>query len=214
MNYSLLTQLVLLGAACVIIFTYVMPKFQETKVIQDDLFSYNEAVEKAAQYNARLRELLSVKESFPQDKLVELERFIPLSIDEVAIMHELEAVFYSKAIPVTSLTMTDEVSQFGDAAVEQEIMYAEDGSEIEADELTTTSNIYQRDFKVVFASTYGAMKDALSIIEANPSLLEVVDFSLKQRAAEEVEEGDSNNEDPILAFEVTVRAYGLTPSIK
>lgn len=215
MKYSLLMQIVLIGAACVIIFTYVMPKFEETKTIQDDIFKYSDAVEKASQYNQRLRELLATKDAFPQEGLVSLEKFIPLAIDEIAIMHDLESIFTGTEISIVSLTVADEISPFSEATVEEAIVYNADGTVMETVKPTIASGIYSRDFKVMFSSSYENMKNALAQIEANPALLEVAEFTLKPvNASNKIDVGtpSQNAKSGEYSFELTVRAFGLTPS--
>ncbi len=208
-------QVVLIGAACVIIFTYVMPKFEDTKAIQDDIFKYSDAVDKASQYNERLQELLATKESFPQEGLVSLEKFIPLSIDEIAIMHDLESILLGTNILPTSMTVAEEIAPFSEASVEEEIVYNADGTVMETVKPTITSGIYSRDIKVMFSSSYEDMKNALAQIEANPALLEVVEFTLKpatgggQTGANTETQSRKNGE---YNFELTLRAFGLTPS--
>lgn len=215
MKYSLLMQVVLIGAACVIIFTYVMPKFDETKTIQDDIFKYSDAVDKASQYNARLQELLATKESFPQEGLASLEKFIPLSIDEIAIMHDLESILVGAKIQPTSMTVAEEIAPFSEASVEEEIVYNADGTVMETVKPTIVLGIYSRDFKVMFSSSYEDMKNALAQIEANPALLEVVEFTLKPA----IVSGKIDVSSPLqggkrgeYSFELTLRAFGLTPS--
>lgn len=214
MKYSLLMQVVLIGAACVIIFTYVMPKFEETKTVQDEIFKYSNAVEKASQYNTRLRELLSKKDAFPQEGVVSLEKFIPLSIDEIAIMHDLESILTAKGIEITTLTVSEENKPSG-ASVEEAITYNQDGTVVETVKPTITTAIYSRDFKLAFTSSYEVMKEVLSQIEANPALLEVAEFTLKPALGDtkiNVNAPATKNKDGDYSFDMTLHAFGLSPS--
>ena len=215
MKYSLLMQVVLIGAACVIIFTYVMPEFEEAKKIQDDIFKYSDAVEKASEYNARLRELLAKKDAFPQVGLGSLEKFIPLEIDEIAIMHDLESILAQKEISILKLTVADEASTLTSESVEQAIVYNEDGTVVETAKPIISQGLHTRDFKIEFSSSYESMKEILSQIEANQALLEVVEFTLKPATADtkiDVETQNASVATGDYSFSITLRAFGLTPS--
>jgi hypothetical protein len=143
------------------------------------------------------------------------QKFIPISIDEIAIMHDLESIFALTEIPITSLTVADEVSPFSDAILEEEVAYTEDGTVVETPKPTISSGIHSRDFKITFTSSYEAMKETMSRIEASPVLLEVVDFTLKPALADtesDIKAPSSKVKQAGYTFEVTLRAFGLTAS--
>lgn len=206
-------QLVLIGASVAIIFTYIIPKFEETKQIQDDLFTYTDAVSKATQYNDRLRELIAIKNSLPQEGVLDVENFIPNTIDEMEIMHDIETVFAVNNVLLTRLESTPEVApESSDVAVEGEV-YAEDGSAIAPEEAGPVGVTYQ-DFKLIFATSYAGLKSILTVLEQNSALLEVSELKLKAPVLDEesLKASLTKIEDQELSLELTLRAYGLTAS--
>ncbi len=205
-------QLILIGASVAITFTYIIPKFQETKQIQDDLFTYTDAVSKASQYNDRLRELIAIKNSLPQEGVLDVENFIPSTIDEMKIMHDIETVFAVNKVLLTKLESTPEVAPTAEVAVESEVP-ADDGSVIIPEDTGPVGVTYQ-DFKLTFATSYAGLKSILTVLEQNSALLEVADLKLKAPVLDEqsLKASLTKIEDQELSLELTLRAYGLTAS--
>jgi len=202
MRYSLLTQVVFITIALVIIFTFIKPAFSEIKELQDQEFIYSDAVAKAAQFNARLQELIERRDSISRADLAVLENFMPRTIDSLKVMNDIESIFRFKNIPLTTLTASDVVQPASDVSFESDIVMesAQEGTN------------YQ-DFEVSFAATYEDMKDLLSIIEMNASLLEVVELSFESQNFEATAvDGDGALPNGMYNYVLNLRAYGLQVS--
>jgi hypothetical protein len=199
MRFTLITQVLLLSLSSAIIFLFIKPAFGEIKTIQDNVLVYSDAVEKASDYNDRLKELLALRDSFSQNDLAKLERFIPSSIDDVAVMHEIEAIFASQGIEITTLS-AKEVP----VAVIQ--VFVEGGVLQENIDATTVA----QDFEVVFTGSYDTLKVVLGVLESNARLLEVIgiQYGTVSTAPVVVDEKMSQNPDD-QRFTIKLRTYAL-----
>ena len=200
MGFKLIAQIVLIVTAITIVFSFVTPTLATIKANQDELFKYKEAVLKASQFNARLQELISVRDSFSQDDMASLDEFLPTAIDKVTVMKDIESIFASVNVPVTSITATEEVSPTGDVVLEG----------VEA--LTAVPTISYQEFEVTFTSSYENLKTLLSLIEANATLLEVMELSFDVNMRSADEEGALPQGQ--YSFFLVLRTYGLTGSEK
>jgi hypothetical protein len=203
MGYKLIAQITLIVAAFVIVFSFTQPSLQKIKVTQDELFQYSEAVSKASQFNARLRELISVRDSFSQDDLASLEKLMPATIDQLQIMKEIEDIFASKNIAVTSLSAQELVIPSTDVAVESDILV----------ETPNNSKMSYQDFDVTFEGTYWDIRDLMLLIEASDSLLEVMELEFDTTPKADVGDADgeqvTQDSTGIHTFSLILRAYGL-----
>jgi hypothetical protein len=200
MGFKLIAQIVLIVTAFTIIFTFVTPSLATIKSNQDELFQYKEAVLKASQFNARLQELKDIRDSFSQDDMSSLDTFLPTSIDKVSVMKDIESIFGNLGVPVTSIAASEEVSPTGDIVLE--------GVEASA----AAPVISYQDYEVTFTTSYENLKNLLALLEANATLLEVMElsFDVNMRSADEegaVPEGQ-------YSFLLVLRTYGLTGSEK
>ncbi len=205
MGFKLIAQLTLIVAAVVILLTFIQPSLLQMKSTQDELFQYSEAVSKASQFNARLRELIGIRDSFAQEDMAALEKFLPTEIDSINIMRDIETVFNNNNVTITSLTADEPVDPVTDIAVESPII-------IESQQ--TMNGLAYQDFKVTFVGTYWQLRDILFQTEMNNALLEVVELSFGASNQDDADdEGDTpvviEGQDGIYSFTITYRTYAL-----
>lgn len=210
MRYTLITQVALISVSLVIMFTFIKPMYAEIETIQDTLFQYKDAVSKASQFNARLRELIAIRDSFSSTDIAILDNFIPTQIDALAVMKDLETIFSQKEIeltsltsaeaaaPLTAVTFEDNMGFEGDPGLEGELMYEE--------EVDTTQ---QQEFEAKFTGTYEDLKEVLFATESSSMLLEVSEltFAAVEEEGEEVQAPTGEYD-----FTISFRVYGLTSS--
>lgn len=201
MGFKLIAQLVLIVTALTIIFTFVTPSLATIKSNQDELFQYKEAVLKASQFNARLQELISIRDSFAQEDMDSLELFLPARIDKVSVMKDIESIFASNNVLITSIKSNEEVSPIQDAVLE--------GIEAAA----AAPEISYQDMEVSFSASYQQLKEILMLIEANVTLLEVMELSFNVNTKNAPNEEVAVPSDHY-GFVLTLRTYGLTGSEK
>lgn len=204
MGLKLLAQVILIAASLLIIFGFIQPSFREIKGVQDELFQYKDAVLKAEQFNARLRELITIRDSVSSDDMATLERFIPSQIDAVQVMREIEAIFEAEEVPIVSLTAKEEIAPISNVIFEQSGV-----------ELKQQSSTNYRDFEVAFNGSYEQMKNILLLVEANSLLLEVINFqfeTIPDAAVPEEGGNESSQNNDNHDFIMTLRAFSLASS--
>ena len=206
MGFKLIAQLTLIVAAVVILLAYIQPSLLKMKDTQDELFQYSEAVSKASQFNARLRELIQIRDSFSPEDLDALEKFLPTEIDTISIMRDIEAIFASRGITVASINAEEMVGPVDD------IIIVDSPVVIEAQQ--RVKDLSYQDFNVSFIGSYEQLREILALTEMSDSLLEVTELSFGS-----VQEGDADDEGdlPIIienegdrySFSITYRTYAL-----
>lgn len=213
MRHTLITQIALILVGSIIIFAFIKPMFAEIKTTQDEMSRYSEAVSKASQFNSRLRELISIRDSFPQSGMSSLEQFIPTSVDVLILMKNIENIFAVENIEITSLTAKEASIPQVDVNFENP-MGIDDGVNVSRNGVSDTV-LSQQDFEVTFSGTYIDLKNVLLLLEKNATLLEVVELEFSETA-----QSDSSNngsqasgaDNGKYTFSLILRSYGLTQS--
>lgn len=211
MRYTLITQAALVIVSIVIIFTFIKPMAVGIKATQDELFQYSDALAKASKFNTRLSELIAQRDSFSKQDVATLENFVPSSIDTLKIMKDLEAIFASRNVPITSLAAKEIIAPLNNISLE--------GDAAASTKKAQKTTNYQ-DFDLAFRGNYTNLKDILLSLESSASLLEVTELSFDSIAKNVVPVGnDVNQPDQIQTngdheYKITVRSYGLGSTSK
>jgi len=203
MRYSLLTQIALIGISIVVVLTVAKPMFSDIKNVQDEIFIYKDAVDKAQQFNSRLQELIAIRDSFSSEDMVRLDRLLPTKIDIPKTMRDFETIFSLQQLTLSSLKAVTSTGQSPAA----EAVYDENGELVASADIPLSS----QDFEVKFTGSYENLKDVLTAAELNETLVEVtslkfgrhvevIDLSKPASADKDAEQFD---------FSIVFRAYGL-----
>jgi hypothetical protein len=199
MGFRLIVQVALIAASLVIFFTFVQPTLIKIKGVQDDIFQYKDAIDKASQFNARLRELVTIRDSFSQDDMRRLERFIPTNIDTLATMKDIEGIFTRTGANVISLSAKDLVAPSANRSFDDGNLGAvTDGA----------LDLPYQDFIVSFQGDYWKLRDILAALEANDQLLEVVNLSF-DLAQEQKIDTEQEAPQPSGTYSMTIRTYSM-----
>lgn len=182
-----------------IVFTLIRPMLSEIRDIQDQVFVYSDTVAKASQFNARLQELIEIRDSFSGRDMIMLEKFMPTTIDTLAVMNDIESIFKTKEIPIISLTATEVVAPVTDIAFEGDVILEE-----------SQEDNYQ-DYELTFAGTYEQLKEILLLLERNATLLEVIELEFEKNQSEEIgsESKAEDLEEGMMSFALKLRTYSL-----
>lgn len=205
MGYRLITQGVLIIASLVIIVAFVQPTFSVIKDKQSELQQYTDTIDRVAQFNMKLQELIQKRDSFSRQDMQALERFIPTEIDSLKIMSEIAGIFSSRGITVTSMIANDVADPLNDVAFENTIL---------AQSAVPNLDLSYQDYEVVFVATYDQLRDILILTEASNSLLEVVELSFDAVGTSEVDrEGNvvpsQQGKNDALTVKLILRTFGL-----
>ena len=111
MGYRSTIQIVLIIISVVIVMTYIKPTFESMQSTQEEVGEYQEALASAESFNAELQRLLSVANSFSTSERRALERYIPDTIDTIAVMRDIETIVENNDMLLSGLSADQSDSQ-------------------------------------------------------------------------------------------------------
>ncbi len=198
MNFSSISQFALLAVGIAIIFTYIEPTFGEIKTLQDELFQYTDARDKASELNQKLAALVSEVSQFRRSDLDALETFLPDQVDSIAVMADIEAITRQHGMQLVSLA-AQEVQEGNN-----DVVLAE--SDVFIPDYTTF-----QDFSLTVTGSYSDLKRLLEALERNKYGLEIVrlQFGTESQTANT---SVSSAAVPTGGYNVTLRAYAFSDS--
>ncbi len=212
MSYTFLRQVILIALAIVMLFTYISPKFKELQAQQDEIAKYKEVVGNAQLLNSSLATLLNKFNSLSQVKLQTLNRFLPDTIDDVAVSQDIETLAVNQRMQLSSLVIVP-VEATDTTEPAQIIQYNEDpnltgdmttdtmtGSQ---DAATLLKQLTPHDFKVTVSGSYTDFVAFLEALERNIYPLRVQSLSLEPEMSDAGWTGS-------YAYTLNVRTYAYT----
>lgn len=205
MRYTLITQIVLVTLSIVLIFTFLKPAFADIKRKQDDLFLYTDTVAKVEELNSTLQKLVATKNAFSENDLKILNAFIPLKIDSLKVMRDIESIFSTLEKPLLSLTAAEIVTPNQNTEIEFE-------SALSVPEATAAPKTIYQDFNIAFVGSYADTKQLLEMIERNETLLEVIELTVNPVTTElvGVRAVKQSVREDLFTVALTVRTFGLS----
>jgi hypothetical protein len=155
-KFSLLTQCILIVIAVSIGMLYIKPTIEKIGVIEDNTALYREELKKVSDVNQTLDEKLSIIDSVtPADK-DNLLRYLPDTIDDIAVMKDIVAIFNQVSVDVTGVVY----------APGETINHDQEGE-------LFVKGVDAHNFTVVATLNYDQLMSALRAIEVNNYLLQV-----------------------------------------
>ncbi len=200
MGYKTITQLVLLLTAAIIVFTYVQPTFLSVKEKQDELFTFTDTVNKAAQLNADLKALIQKEETFLPSDIDKLEVYLPSDIDEMTVMADITTMGNNAGVTIDSIVLGEVIQE------NRQVLYDEEDDEQLTERPPVTDN---KDFIVSVSARYDAFKGMLRLLEQNKYPLEIIDLKFSSPVESEETLGTPKNE-LIGLYTITLRTYSYT----
>ncbi len=196
MNFSSISQFALLAIGIAIVFTYIEPTFGDIKALQDELFQYTDAHNKASELNQKLASLVSEVNQFRRSDLDALETFLPDQVDSIAVMADIEAITRQHGMQLVSLAAQE--VQEGNT----DVVLAD--SEVFIPDYTT----YQ-DFSLAVTGSYSDLKRLLEALERNKYGLEIVrlQFGTESQTANT---SVTSAAVPTGGYSLTLRAYAFS----
>ena len=199
MGYKLISQIVLVIAAVLIVFTYVRPTFSAIKHTQDETYQYTDAVQKATEYNQKLATLIQKQNSFSAANLQALQTYLPNSVDSMSVVSDLNTIAQMSGIKITE-------------AEKQPLTNTSQNARRKAASGTATSSSPQLkpiEFAVTLHGTYDSFKQFMSLIAKNDYPLVPVDVSVgKFTTAGQQSSVIATN--PAADYTLTIRTFTLS----
>ncbi len=204
MRFQAGTQIALIIVSIVIVFTVIKPKLAEIGFAQNEVVTYRTALDNIGQYNQRLQNLISQSKAMSASEKETLFRYLPESIDAVAVGRDISNMVNSNDLSLLDVTPGNPT--LVTTAVADEGMVSADGMDTgavaptpEEGGPTVTGGMYSQQFKVSVLGTYDQMKGFLKDMERNAYSLRLVDFKFELE-----EEGGL-----VSQYDLTVETYSL-----
>lgn len=173
--------------ACAALYFFVRPMFFEMQGIQSEARAYDEAIDKAGEFNTLLESLLQKKNSFSALELERLETLIPSEIDGVHTLVDLERLATRHGLLFDQVTIDLEKGTEGDIPEEQVMVSG-----------TTEEGLETLDISFSVVGGYPQFKAFLEDLERSLVLMDVTDLAFQAAEGE------------VTSYTVTVRLYALT----
>jgi len=170
MNYSTITQFFFLIIAIAMVFTFTRPTLVSIRAIQDDIFLYADAKDKVSEFNNQLSNLLAKEQSFQRTDLHNLGIYLPSTIDNLAVMSDIEVIARTHHLVISKLASGEETSSQSDVSLEVEY--------VEGDEIPVVEKTSSTDFELTVSGDYEDFKAMLVDLERNKYPLEVIKLQI------------------------------------
>jgi hypothetical protein len=198
MSSRTLTQLILIVLSGVVVFSYIQPQFLAIQQKEVELDEYEQALEQATQFTGLLNSLINKANSLSQAELQALERYLPSTVDEVAVLQDLETIALRSGLIPTELSIGDD-TEGGEGSVQfaqGEEGMEDDGSLSLRDRLTT------HQFSGTFSGDYQAFQSFLQNVEGNAYPMRLVTLGIAP-----AEESNEVTLTTNYAYTLTVETY-------
>jgi len=205
MGNKLLIQVILILTSVTIIVTYIRPAFADIALIQDDIARYNNTVSKASELNAALQDLVSTERSISPQELRSLQTYLPSQINDVLIMRDIQNIFKSINVPISTLTSVST------NAFQSTVPMVEGATGRMVPDQSTPSMIF-RDFQLSFFGTYDHLKIIMQGLEINAYPLEVVEVLFVSPQDPANTRSDFGLPPGVMKIDMTLRAFALPGS--
>lgn len=203
MRNTAITQIALVAISIIIIVSFIRPTFANIRDTQDEIYQYADATAKANEFNTLLQQLLARERSFSNDDKHALEIFLPTEIDQLAVMHDIEAMVTRHNGQVLEIKAHEPV--LPNTEVEFEDYFDE--------QVVTAGRFVTQDFDLRFTSDYTSFTSILRALETSAYVVEIerLGFGTVGGAIDQFNPVMSANE---IEFGVTIKVYGMAPEEK
>lgn len=212
MRFQAGIQIFLLIVAVVIVFTVIKPKFEEISYLQNEMVTYQNALDNISRYNQRLQALINQANAMSTEERASLHRYLPDEIDALAVGRDIANIaeennlllldIEPSAVVRINTTVAAEAGNgtemvgVSDPAATDDVFQNGAGTTDES----TSGGMFAQRFKISVVGRYEQMKEMLADIERNNYPLRLVDFEFNLN-----EEGSQLTE-----YTLTVESYALS----
>ncbi|MCF7815726.1 MAG: hypothetical protein K9M10_03330 [Candidatus Pacebacteria bacterium] len=183
-----LTPFLSIIIAILLFLFFTQPNYEEVKNLQKETEEYVSATEKYNNFNTRIEELLTRKDSIKESQKKMLDLLVPKSIDDTRTLVDLKVLAEKNGL------------LFGNVSIE--------GGDIQLQAKSTSGNkakvsttgskeLVTSDISFEVIGFYPQFKDFLRDIESSLTIMEVVDITF------------TSNESRFQQFSVKIRTYAL-----
>lgn len=196
MRFQASIQILLVVISVAIVMTVVRPEFSEIQVMQDQLAEYNNALDKADQYNRALQEKISQANNLPNADLIALDRYVPDRVDIVQVSRDVVNIVEGSGLLLLDVEVGDASSVTVETA-NGAPQGARTGGSLEEE---ARRQLAVQPFTIEAIGTYTNMKSLLQAIEQNAYPMRITDISFTNQS-------ESNSQ--LLSYTIDVETYAL-----
>lgn len=187
-----LTPIISIVLGLLIFFLFTQPLFSDIGMLQSEASEYQEAVAKASDFNQRLNELISERNSLTAQNLERLEAAVPDDINTIKMLVDLEGVAQRNSMLFGNVSVSQQAPTISTAT--------NGGGSGDGGNNTVTSNDFtetQMQFSVI--GTYEEFRAFLRDIERNLALPEITRVSFDA------------NDGQLQQYSIQLTFYSLNP---
>lgn len=160
---SLLTLIGMIVVACTIGIMYIKPAITDIRTIEETTSKYTTEIQKVSAVNETLTAKLSQLESQTPADSEALKRYLPDTVDEVAVMKDIIEIFATVGVTVDGITYTLPIDS--------------DGA-VDSDTVDPYAGLSKYDFTVNSVLDNRQLAQVLSALEVNDYLLQVSNLKI------------------------------------
>jgi hypothetical protein len=179
-------QLFMVVLAAAIVLLYIKPTVTDIRATQDQIGIYNYELERVTGVNTLLNEHVNAIEALPLSSVQALERYMPSTIDEIAVMRDLQTLVEDVGVRLTGLEYMGALNDAGDGSQAVD--------EVVLETPTKTS------FRLSAEASYDQVKELLRAIEINNYQLTIERFDITPAVS-------------YLAVDMSLTAYSLNGTL-
>lgn len=212
MRFKSVTQIILILAAIAMVFFVIKPKLAEVTDKQEETKEYQQAVDRATQYNNRLAQLVDKASSFPRADLNALDTYLPDRIDVLKVSEDLEMMVSEYGLLLENIEVgTDEetvtASGMSEAPMPNAVTDPALGSGTDSGVMVGSGlldeakrSLVSRQFNLSVLGTYEQFKGLLMAMEANQYPMRIVEMSFAV-----------SSDSDLTPYTMTIETYALLP---
>jgi|CXWL01.1.fsa_nt_gi Tfp pilus assembly protein PilO len=181
-----ITPLLSIIIAVLVIVFVTKPKYEEVKLVRTETDEYRVAAEKYAIYNAKIQELLLVRDSVNLKDKERLDTLAPAELDITRLLVDIENMAVRSNMNVENVDVLDKIHSSAGA----------NGRKAEG-VIPSSDEVQFAEVSLSLTGTYLNFKNFLTSVETSLTLMEVTKMTVDQKEGNEY------------SFKVTVRTYAL-----
>jgi hypothetical protein len=160
---GLFSQIALIILAILIIVSYVKPRMEEIKSIQDTIMVYRQEEQKVADVNQKLAKLKTKINNIPEEDKHKLLAYMPNQVDTIAVPRDIESIVTGEGAILKSVKYLGmQKDPIGEVVISQ------------------ASAPVAHQFSVMTEGSYSQLKSVFASLERNAYPLEMSDLHITQ----------------------------------
>ncbi len=181
---SPIIQLFMVILAVAIVLLYIQPTVEAIRATQDQTAVYQNELDRVTAVNDMLQRHINTINTLPLSDVQALERYIPTTIDEIAVMRDLRLLVSEVGITLTSLEYGGPVTPAA-------------GEEVAGTGAAPSAALVPLGFSLGVETTYDGLKNLLRALEINNYQLTIMSADI------------APGEDDLLLVALELVAYAL-----